>query len=372
MITSAPLRVLFDASLATNPAGTGGFVRGLLAALRSRTDIELTETSFESDSAAVVDLGVKSAASRLRSSLSHLRFYLETLPRLARETGSDLIYCPTPLVPLRGRATFLTTVHDLTPIRFPATEDWLSRQYLARMIVHGIGRGAGICTVSRAVAAEIVARFGVSPDRMHVIYQGPNQDLLQAVARPVPMPDRPFALMVGTVEPRKNHLTAVRALGEHRRRHPGSDLMLVAAGSAGWSYGPVVTAIAELGLADHVLRLGSVRPGELKWLYGKARTLLFPSIYEGFGLPVLEALGLRCPVTAADIPSVAEIIGSNAGLLPPTEISAWADALDQIASGAPVDQARLEAGVERARQFTWDGCATAAVAAMRAALEEKA
>jgi alpha-1,3-rhamnosyl/mannosyltransferase len=368
MIPAGRLRVLYDASLATNPAGTGTYVRGLLAGLGSRPEIELVTTSFESGSAATLDTRQKGPLGRASTSLRHLAYYLQALPRRARELACDLIYCPSSLVPLRGSTSLVMTVFDLTPLRYSSTQDWLSRQYITGMMRAGLRRASGIVTISHAVGAELVDRFPqLRPEQVSVAYPGPNPELLGAPPVRPTLPDRPYALMVGTVEPRKNHITALRALAEHRRRRPGSELMLVAAGSAGWQYGPILGAIDELGLTDHVVRLGVVDPGRLKWLYQGAQGLLFPSVYEGFGLPVLEALYLECPVIAAEIPSVVEITGPAATLLPPTDVGAWAAALDGIAQGGRRDGGAGAAGLERAGRFTWEACAEAALTAMRAA-----
>jgi len=368
MIPAGRLRVLYDASLATNPAGTGTYVRGLLSGFRSRPEIEVVTATFESESAATLDIGQKGPLGRVTSSLRHLAYYLQALPRRARDLACDLIYCPSSLVPLLGSTRFVMTVFDLTPLRYSSTQDWLSRQYIAGMMRAGVRRASTIATISNAVGAELVQRFPeLQPEQVLVAYPGPNPDLLAAQPTAATLPDRPFALMVGTVEPRKNHITALRALAEYRKRRSGSDLMMVAAGSAGWQYGPILEAIEELGLKDHVVRLGVVDPGTLKWLYQRAQALLFPSLYEGFGLPVLEALYLECPVIAAEIPSVVEITGPAATLLPPTDVGAWAAALDGVAEGGRRSEGAGPAGLERARRFTWEACADAAIAAMRAA-----
>ena len=171
--------------------------------------------------------------------------------------------------------------------------------------------------------------------------------------------------MVGTLEPRKNHLTIVRALADHVRRRPASPLWLVLAGSAGWLYRPVLDAIGELGLASRVVRLGKVEPGVLKWLYQHAAALLFPSLYEGFGLPVLEAFVLGCPVVAARIASVLEIADDDSAmLLEPTDVPAWAAALDRIEAGG-LPPGMVQAARRRAQRFTWAGCAESVVTLVR-------
>ena len=365
-------RILYDASLANNPAGTGSFVRGLLAGLdHHQPAVEVIASSFESGSGAL-DSRHKNPVLRLRNSVRHLAYYLQTLPQRAEQLDCDLIFCPSSLVPLRNRRPFVMTVFDLTPLRFGSTQEWLSKQYLAAMLRTGIHRARIICTISQAIGDEILARFpGIEASRMRVTYPGPNPELLAADATPVPVPNRPFVLMVGTVEPRKNHLTVLRALADHVKRQPQSELMLVISGSAGWRYGPIIDAIAQLKLGDRVIRLGSVAPGSLKWLYLNARALLFPSLYEGFGLPVLEALYLDCPVVASRLPSVLEITGAEATLLPPTDVPAWAAAVDACMDGRGPATSR-ESARRRASRFTWEACAASAVDAVRAALDRPA
>ena len=208
-------RILYDASLASNPAGTGSFVRGLLAGLdHHQPAVEVIASSFESGSR-TLDSRHKNPVLRLRNSVRHLAYYLQTLPQRAEQLDCDLIFCPSSLVPLRNRRPFVMTVFDLTPLRFGSTQEWLSKQYLAAMLRTGIHRARIICTISQAIGDEILARFpGIEASRMRVTYPGPNPELLAADATPVPIPNRPFVLMVGTVEPRKNHLTVLRALGD--------------------------------------------------------------------------------------------------------------------------------------------------------------
>jgi glycosyltransferase involved in cell wall biosynthesis len=363
MIPAARLRILYEGSLASNPAGTGTFVRGLLAVLQTRPEVEVVVSRFDPSLASTLDTRRKTATARLRRGVSHLDYYWRELPRHARAAHCDAIFCPSSLVPLRGGTPYLMTVFDTTPWQYPGTQDWLSRTYIAAMLRRGAKRARAICTISQSVRNEIGAMFpGIDRDRVFVAYPGPNPDLLEAEPVPVRIPDRPFALMVGTVEPRKNHITALRALADHVQRHPRSDLMLIAAGSAGWLYEPVTRAIDELGLGKRVIRLGQVDAGSLKWLYRHARVLLFPSLYEGFGLPVLEALSLECPVLASKIPSVAEITGED-GLLAPTDVPAWAHALDRIVAVEPsMDVAA--AGLRRAQQFTWERCADSVISAI--------
>jgi glycosyltransferase involved in cell wall biosynthesis len=357
-------RVLFDETLAANPAGTGAYVRGLRDALVKRPEIELRMSALRSPAVAGLDTARRGLSVRVRNSLRHLGYYAALLPRRARELRCDIIYCPSPPVPLRGRIPFLMTAFDLTAVHHRGTQDRLSSIYARTMLRRGLRRAAAVCTISDAVAAELLAEYsGLKARSMRTVYPGPNPELLAAIPSPAPIPDRPFVLMVGTIEPRKNHLTALRALALHRQRQPGSQLRLVTVGSRGWHYQPVLRAIEDLQLRDRVIHVDNADPGVLKWLYVSARALLFPSLYEGFGLPVLEALYLQCPVIAARIPSVVEVVGGERGLLEPADVEAWTGALDQVLDGAP-DRAALAAGADRARRFSWERSAAAAVEAV--------
>ena len=353
------MRVLYDSSLASNPAGTGAFVRGLEAALRTREDLELVTPSSQFETAARLNVRGKRLAGRLASAFVHLRYYAVDLPAMARRERCDAIFCPSSLGPLRGSTPSCITLFDLSPLTFANTVDRVSGQYLRFMLRAGIRRACGICTISHAVAEEIVDRFPrVRRESVRVAYPGPNPALIEATPIPIDIGEAQYALMVGTIEPRKNHITVLRALADHLQRRPRSALRLVLAGSSGWRYAPVLRAINELGLATRVLQLGEVDAGTLRWLYEHAEALLFPSLYEGFGLPVLEAFTLGCPVVAARIPSIVEIAAGDAAmLLEPTEVRSWTDAIDRIEGHGLDREAMIHAGRRRAQQFTWAECA---------------
>ena len=368
-LCSLRVRILYDNALARNPAGTGSVVRGLGRALAARPDVEFRTPPEGLQATAAVDVGQRSRLRRGWNALAHLQYYAAVLPKAARAQGCDLIVCPTPLGPLRGRTPSLITIHDLSPVRYPQTMDRYSRAYIRAMTAVGVARAAAICTVSHAVAAEVKAHYRAAQRRpVGVAYQGPNPDLLAANALPAPGIDGRFLLMVGTLEPRKNHLTVLEAFADHRRRAPESDLSLVMAGSPGWRYHPVLAAIERLGLASRVRRLGVVEPGTLKWLYQNAQALLFPSLYEGFGIPVLEGFALGCPVVASRIPAVVEVAGSAAWLLDPLDVPAWSQAIDAVAAERLPENMRA-AGLQRAQQFTWEDCASSVVALLQCALK---
>jgi glycosyltransferase involved in cell wall biosynthesis len=359
-MSSRVLKILYDDSLAANPAGTGTFTRGLLAGLRQTDGIEVVTSRFGSASFGSVDIGGRRAPQRLRNAVEHLRYFGAVLPARARAGNCDVIFSPTSLGPLRGRTPAVVTVHDLTLWRYPETVDWLSRAYLRVMLRTQVRRSAALCTVSRAVRAELLARFpGLTPDRVHVVPDAPDPDLLRATPQLVDGVVRPFFLMVGTIEPRKNHLTAIRAFATYLQRHPQNAAQLVIAGSPGWLYQPVIDQIEALGLPSRVRRLGHVDLGRLSWLYRNARALLFPSIYEGFGIPVVEAFALGCPVIAAKTAAVSEVAGEGTSiLLPALDVDRWAQAIERAAVDSP-NPGMLARARDRAAGFSWDASAKA-------------
>jgi glycosyltransferase involved in cell wall biosynthesis len=362
------LRILYENALAHNPAGTGVFVRGLLAGLRKLPEVEIITSEREAHASGDLDVARKSLARRARNAVAHAQYYAQALPRAARESDCDVILCPTTLGPLRGSKPSVVTVHDLSPIIVPETLDGMSRLYLRAMLAVGVASARCIATVSHAVEREVATHYRrMPPERIFVTYGGPNPAILDSLPIAPPGIEAPYLLMVGTVEPRKNHLTVLRALAEHVRSHPESAMRLVLAGSLGWRYAPLLRAIDELGMGSRVRRLGAVPPGTLKWLYGHAHSLLFPSLYEGFGIPVLEAFNLQCPVVAARIPPVVELAGTDAALLlEPTDVGAWRAAIDAIAADR-LDPGLRAAGMARAKAFSWENCARAMLAAARAA-----
>ena len=367
----APIRILYDYSLARNPAGTGVFARGLLAGLRKLPDIDVVVAQAQPETMANLDVAQKSLPERIRNGIRHLRYYTDMLPRQARTARCDAILCPSSLTPLRGRIPCVVTLHDLAPVVVPETLDWMSRSYLRAMLAIATARARSICTVSQAVRDEILKHYPrLDPKRVFITHNGPNPDLLMSEPRPVPGLEDPFVLIVGTLEPRKNHITVLRALAEHVRRRPRTSLKLVLAGPLGWGYRPVLEAINQLHLNSRVIRLGSIDAGTLKWLYLRARALLFPSLYEGFGIPVLEAFSFECPVIAARIPPVVELAGKETAiLLEPMDVASWESALDAVAAG-DLNGALRSAGRARSQQFSWESCAERVLPAVQAALTD--
>jgi glycosyltransferase involved in cell wall biosynthesis len=311
------MRVAFDTSpLVQTRAGTARHVRGLLAALRDRSGLELELCSFG---------GSGRAASVVRDAL----WYPLGLPRRAR--GSDLLHCPTFRGPLRARVPVVLTVHDLAILRAPEAFPRWHRLYGKAGLRRVLRAADVVVAVSEFTRAETEALAGVPAERIRVVPNGVD---------PVFTPDGPaeegsYVLVVATLEPRKNLGRAVEAA-----RLAGVELRVV--GARGW------------GGVDVPGWLGEVPDSRLAALYRGARCVLYPSLYEGFGLPVLEAMACGTPVVTSRGTAMEEVAAGAAVLADPL------DAASLAAGIAEAERRRDELvprGLARARELSWDRAA---------------
>jgi glycosyltransferase involved in cell wall biosynthesis len=176
-----------------------------------------------------------------------------------------------------------------------------------------------------------------------------------------------FGLFVSTLEPRKNLPTLLRALHVCLNRRTYTPYRLVVAGARGWHEQAIFDAVRDLGLGDAVLFVGSVAPGDLRWLYNACVFYANPSLYEGFGLPVVEAMACGAPSLVANASSLPEVAGDAAILLPPEDVEAWADAMQRIWHDEALQAELSQRGQVQAGQFSWDRAARETLAVYRRA-----
>jgi glycosyltransferase involved in cell wall biosynthesis len=316
------MRVALDTSpLVQTQAGTARYVRGLLA----HNDYERLSWG---------------GSRRLATVVRDLWWYPHGLPHEARRV--DVLHCPTFRGPVRSTVPVVVTVHDLAVLRHPGTFNQWTRRY-SRFAVPRVARAARrLIAVSEFTRGEIVDLLGVPAERIRVI---PN-----AVGEPF-VPDGPrtegdYVLAVGTLEPRKNLAAAQKAA--QRLAVP-----LKVVGARGW------------GGVEVDGWLGRVSDDELAALYRGARCLVYPSLYEGFGIPVLEAMACGTPVVTSAGGATDEVAGGAAVLVDPHDPAAIAAGIEE--ADARREELRVH-GLERATHFTWEGVA----AATRAVYEEAA
>ncbi len=300
------------APLVQTGAGTARVVRGLLGALENRPGLDVLPLSFG---------GPGRAATVARD----LAWYPVGIARAAR--GADLLHCTTMRGPVGSRRPVVVTVHDLALLRHPeAFPVW--HRHTGRLVLrHGVQRADAVVAVSAFTRGELVELLRIPEERIRVVPNGIEP--LFSSAGPAASGD--YVLAVGTLEPRKNLAGAVEAA-----RLAGVELRVV--GARGWG------EVAAPGW------VGRVDDEELAALYRGARCLVFPSVYEGFGLPVLEAMACGTPVVTSRGGATEEVAGGSAVLV---------DALDPRSIAAGIDEAATRRdelrrlGIERAREFTW-------------------
>jgi glycosyltransferase involved in cell wall biosynthesis len=327
------MNVAFDvAPLVLDNAGTARYVRGVLAALRRRDDVHVQEVNW-------------GGPGRATSAIRDVAWYPAFLPLQAR--GSDVLHCTTFRAPLRATLPVLVTVHDLAVVRRPELFTAWTRLYARTLLLPVLRAATRVLAVSEFTKREVVELAGVPADRIDVAYN--------ATSASVFTPDGPaspgdYVLAIGTLEPRKNLPRLIEATGR-------LGLELRVAGARGW--GDVAVHAA------HVRWLGRPTDDELAAELRGALCLAYPSLLEGFGIPVLEAMLCGTPVVTSERSAMEEVAGAAAELVDPREVESIAAGIERAL--ARRDELRA-AGLVRARAFTWESSADATVRAYRKAV----
>ena len=276
----------------------------------------------------------------------------------------DVFHATNFVAPPARRAGLVVTVHDLSYLRYPEMVSAASARY-RELVPRGIARGAVVCTPTAAVAAELAEAYRVPAERLVVTPLGVGPEWLQAqapdsdwlVERGLP---EHYLLFVGSREPRKNLATLLAA---YRQLPPGPDRpALVLAGPQGWG--------EALDLRG-VITPGYLPDEDLLRVVAGAAALVFPSWYEGFGFPPLQALAAGTPVVAADIPALREVTGGQAELVDPADADALAAALAKVLAGGDGGPAARAARAAHAAAFTWSATARATLGAYRLAAGQR-
>ena len=273
----------------------------------------------------------------------------------------DLYHSPDFVLPPVGRTPTVLTVHDLSFLRLPHFFVPAFRTYLEAAVSRAVRRADRILADSESTRRDLEELLAVPAEKVSVLYPGveerfravADQEALDCVRVRYGLPDR-FVLGVGTLQPRKNFEGLVEAFGRLvAARHELSGLGLVIAGGKGWLTGDLLALAAQHGVRGRIIMAGFVDDEDLPALYTLASVLAFPSWYEGFGLPILEAMACGTPVVSADNSSLPEVVG-DAGLLVdagnPVEL---AHALDVLLHDEGQRARLIEAGQRQARRFTW-------------------
>jgi len=275
----------------------------------------------------------------------------------------DIFHSPDFVLPPVARAAKILTIHDLSFLRVPECADPRLRWYLGEAVPRSVRRADFLLADSESTRQDLIELLDVPPERAQVIYGGVDPvfapvegDAALRAVREKYARGRPFILAVGTLEPRKNFPTLIRAFAQAREEAPLPHVLLIV-GKKGWVYEPIFATVEELRLQEHVLFPGFVPDAELPALYSAADLLAMPSFYEGFGLPILEAMACGTPVVAAGVSSLPEVVGDAGLLVDPHDQESVAEAILRLVGDDGLRARLREAGFAQARKFTWDKAA---------------
>ncbi len=276
-----------------------------------------------------------------------------------------------PIAPFHEKTRLVTTIYDLAFMHFPDIAP-SPAVFLDQIECSALqaAQSDHVLTISQATKNDIIAAFGTDENRISVIYPGVQIEAPKAenqaaktAFHALKLPPR-YVLCVGTWEPRKNLPLLLRAWAKLRPR----DVKLALCGVRGWKYQNAEALLDELQLHDSVLPLGYVPREAMPHLYANAQFLVLPALYEGFGLPVVEAMKCGCPVLCSNTSSLPEAAGEAAWLLSPRDVGLWADSLQKMLNDSSLRDELRAKGFEQAQKFSWDEAARQTLEIYRALL----
>ncbi|MGD8968185.1 MAG: glycosyltransferase family 1 protein [Anaerolineae bacterium] len=356
------LRIAINAHLLSGQdsyrsAGVHQYILHLLQYLSSVDGEEMRFTALLGAEGLEPASDLRFLRSRWHTSRPSVRVLWEQLvqPRVLNQIEAHLVHAPVFVGPLVAPCPVVTTIHDLSFIRFPHLFRRINRLYLTLMTRLSARRARRLIAVSEHAARETVHLLGVPREKIDVVYHG-----VDPAFRPLPanqvatfrerqgLPHQ-FVLFVGTLEPRKN----LRLLIEAFSRVYDGRIQLVLVGGKGWLYDDLFARVEELNLSAAVLFPGYVRSEELPLWYNAATALAYPSLYEGFGMPVTEAQACGTPVLTSNQASLPEAAGEAALLVDPQNVEEIAAGLNQLLNNSTLRMDLKERGLVHARGFSW-------------------
>ncbi len=276
-------------------------------------------------------------------------------------TGKVDLYHATDftLPPTRGKTRTLLTVHDLSFVRVPEAASPSLKSYLDVVVPRSVRRADHVLADSQATKDDLMALYNTPAEKITVLLSGVDTRFQRtetpSIRAKYQIPERPYILSVGTVQPRKNYARLIKALATLRAN--GYDVGLVIVGGKGWLEDPIYETIRSTGMTDYVRMTGFADDADLPALYSQALITALPSLYEGFGIPVLESMACGTPVLTSNVSSLPEVAGDTGIMVDPSDQDAITGALERLLTDAALCADLSRRGLERAKTFTWDAAA---------------
>lgn len=285
------------------------------------------------------------------------------LPFIFRKYKPNVVFEPAHIGPFSffWRCKKFVTINDLTPILFPQYHIWISRFVHGKLLPRVVKSADGIIVPSRSTRLDIEKFYGKQGEKIRVIYDAaadflkPASDVELRRIKDKYGIGKPYILSVGTVEPRKNLEVLLNAFLKLRK--DGLDFGWVIVGERGWYYESFLKRVGERDVEKDIIVTGYVPQEDLAALYSGAQVMVYPSLYEGFGLPPLEAMQCGCPVICSNTSSLPEVVGEAATLFAPTDEEGLKTVLREVLTSERIRQTMRQAGMRQASKFSWGKCA---------------
>lgn len=306
----------------------------------------------------------------LQKPMARIAWEQTLLPRALHKIEADLIHGLVNVLPFRTDIPGVVTVHDLSFMQMPEKFPRAKRFYLARLCRASVHRAAQVIAVSQQTADDLICFFDLDPSRIQVVHHGVDArfvpdvetdeaDAIEKFRCQKDLPDR-FLLYLGTLEPRKNLALLIKGFARWRAKPDSAahqDVPLILAGGKGWFYDEIFQLVKELDLTDHIFFPGYIPDAELADWYRAAHLFIYPSLFEGFGFPIIEAMACGTPVLCSQASSLLEVAGDSALTFDPECEDELIDGLTQFMNQPNLCTELRQRGLERAKKFTWQRAA---------------